>query len=87
MKILRIGKNKFSKNTRILPLKLEIIWSTTKRAEPGFEPGTSCTQSRNHTSRPHGRWEIRPRFAHVLEFENSAMTKTQTHALIGTAKK
>ena len=23
-----------------------------KRAKPGFEPGTSCTQSRNHTPRP-----------------------------------
>ena len=22
------------------------------RAQPGFEPGTSCTQSRNHTPRP-----------------------------------
>ena len=25
------------------------------RAKPGFEPGTSCTQSRNHTPRPFGR--------------------------------
>ena len=24
------------------------------RARPGFEPGTSCTQSRNHTPRPTG---------------------------------
>lgn len=23
-------------------------------AKPGFEPGTSCTQSRNHTPRPFG---------------------------------
>ena len=23
-----------------------------RRAQPGFEPGTSCTQSRNHTPRP-----------------------------------
>ncbi len=22
------------------------------RAQPGFEPGTSCTQSKNHTPRP-----------------------------------
>jgi hypothetical protein len=26
----------------------------TKRSVPGFEPGTSCTQSRNHTTRPNG---------------------------------
>jgi hypothetical protein len=25
------------------------------RSVPGFEPGTSCTQSRNHTTRPNGR--------------------------------
>ena len=25
-----------------------------KRSVPGFEPGTSCTQSRNHTTRPNG---------------------------------
>ena len=30
-----------------------------KRVEPGFDPGTSCTQSRNHTSRPHDRWRFR----------------------------
>ena len=75
----------FEKQSITLPMITEM--KNRKGAEPGFEPGTSCTQSRNHTSRPHGRWEIRPRFAHVLEFENSAMTKTQTHALIGTAKK
>ena len=27
------------------------IWSA-----PGFEPGTSCTRSRNHTSRPSGHF-------------------------------
>ena len=26
---------------------------------PGFEPGTSCTRSRNHTSRPSGRSFVR----------------------------
>ena len=34
-----------------------IIYDTPKeaqelRAQPGFEPGTSCTQSKNHTPRP-----------------------------------
>ena len=29
-----------------------------KRVEPGFDPGTSCTQSRNHTSRPHDRCDL-----------------------------
>ena len=28
--------------------------ATRKRSAPGIEPGTSCTQSRNHTSRPSG---------------------------------
>ena len=28
------------------------------RAKPGFEPGTSCTQSRNHTPRPFGRHNL-----------------------------
>ena len=27
-----------------------------KRAEPGFDPGTSRTLSGNHTTRPHDRW-------------------------------
>ena len=28
---------------------------------PGFEPGTSCTQSRNHTTRPNGQNALTPR--------------------------
>ena len=28
---------------------------------PGFEPGTSCTQSRNHTTRPNGQSAHAPR--------------------------
>ena len=37
-------------------LKLQDATKTTKkeRACPGFEPGTSCSQSKNHTPRPTG---------------------------------
>ena len=28
---------------------------TSSGSVPGFEPGTSCTQSRNHTTRPNGQ--------------------------------
>ena len=30
------------------------------RSMPGIEPGTSCTRSRNHASRPHGRVKAAP---------------------------
>ena len=29
-----------------------------KRACPGVEPGTSCTRSKNHTTRPTGRTSV-----------------------------
>ena len=34
------------------------ICKTRAGSIPGIEPGTSCTRSRNHTSRPNGRRKI-----------------------------
>ena len=48
-----------SHKTNTLPSELRkliindlIISTTILRGQPGLEPGTFCTQSRNHTSRP-----------------------------------
>lgn len=35
-------------------MNLQLQRKKKHRAPPGFEPGTSCTQSRNHTPRPRG---------------------------------
>ena len=37
------------------PLLAQQAKTKAKRSVPGIEPGTSCTRSRNHTSRPNGR--------------------------------
>ena len=37
----------------------------SKRSVPGIEPGTSCTRSRNHASRPNGRFTMWHKRAHT----------------------
>jgi hypothetical protein len=44
---------------------------TKERSDPGIEPGTSCTQSRNHASRPIGQLlVVAIRIHTILEYIN-----------------
>jgi hypothetical protein len=41
------------RNLILFPIHLDALSrQDKKRGDPGIEPGTSCTQNRNHTTRP-----------------------------------